>query len=200
METIYLLVRNIIFIILIAVFLEMLLPMKETRRFLEVVVGLFVLITILNPIVSLIQQEPYMEELDIQEGNQQELDEILSQGKKLQQVQAEQARSNYGMRIEEQIAVIAQMVPGVEQAEAKVQFAAGSSLDSVGVIEKVEVVIKKDRSQSIVDPIKRVSIEPGDGEQAEEVEESDKELLEQVQTTVASLYGIAPSKVVVTME
>jgi stage III sporulation protein AF len=166
---------------------------------LEVVVGLFVLITILNPIVSLIQQEPHIE-LDIQEGNEQELDEILSQGKKLQQVQAEQARSNYGMRIEEQVAVIAQMVPGVEQAEAKVRFAAGSSLDSVGVIEKVEVVIKKDRSQSIVDPIKRVSIDPGGGEQAEEVEENEEELLEQVQATVASLYGIAPSKVVVTME
>jgi ABC-type hemin transport system substrate-binding protein len=92
------------------------------------------------------------------------------------------------------------MVPGVEQAEAKVRFAAGSSLDSVGVIEKVEVVIKKDRSQSIVDPIKRVSIDPGGGEQAEEVEENEEELLEQVQATVASLYGIAPSKVVVTME
>lgn len=101
METIYLLVRNIIFIILIAVFIEMLLPMKETRRFLEVVVGLFVLITILNPIVSLIQQEPQLQ-LDIQEGNKQELDEILNQGKQLQQVQVEQARSNYGKRIEEQ--------------------------------------------------------------------------------------------------
>jgi stage III sporulation protein AF len=149
METIYLLVRNIIFIILIAVFIEMLLPMKETRRFLEVVVGLFVLITILNPIVSLIQQEPQLQ-LDIQEGNKQELDEILNQGKQLQQVQVEQARSNYGKRIEEQVAVIAQMVPGVEQAEARVQFAAGSSLDSVGVIEKVEIVIKKERSQSSV--------------------------------------------------
>ncbi|HHY30377.1 MAG TPA: stage III sporulation protein AF [Syntrophaceticus sp.] len=199
METIYLLVRNIIFIILIAVFIEMLLPMKETRRFLEVVVGLFVLITILNPIVSLIQQEPQLQ-LDIQEGNKQELDEILNQGKQLQQVQVEQARSNYGKRIEEQVAVIAQMVPGVEQAEARVQFAAGSSLDSVGVIEKVEIVIKKERSQSIVDPVKRVSIEPGDGEQAEEVEESDEGLLKQVQSTVASLYGLQPSKVVVTME
>ncbi|MGI5867688.1 MAG: stage III sporulation protein AF [Syntrophaceticus schinkii] len=199
METIYLLVRNIIFIILIAVFIEMLLPMKETRRFLEVVVGLFVLITILNPIVSLIQQEPQLQ-LDIQEGNKQELDEILNQGKQLQQVQVEQARSNYGKRIEEQVAVIAQMVPGVEQAEARVQFAAGSSLDSVGVIEKVEIVIKKERSQSIVDPVKRVSIEPGDGEQAEKVEESDEGLLKQVQSTVASLYGLQPSKVVVTME
>jgi stage III sporulation protein AF len=112
METIYLLVRNIIFIILIAVFIEMLLPMKETRRFLEVVVGLFVLITILNPIVSLIQQEPQLQ-LDIKEGNKQELDEILNQGKQLQQVQVEQVRSNYGKRIEEQVAVIAQMVPGV---------------------------------------------------------------------------------------
>ncbi len=173
--------------------------MKETRRFLEVVVGLFVLITILNPIVSLIQQEPQLQ-LDIQEGNKQELDEILNQGKQLQQVQVEQARSNYGKRIEEQVAVIAQMVPGVEQAEARVQFAAGSSLDSVGVIEKVEIVIKKERSQSIVDPVKRVSIEPGDGEQAEEVEESDEGLLKQVQSTVASLYGLQPSKVVVTME
>lgn len=42
METIYLIVRNIVFIVLLAVFLEMLLPLKETRRFLEVVVGLFV--------------------------------------------------------------------------------------------------------------------------------------------------------------
>ncbi|CEO89890.1 stage III sporulation protein AF [Syntrophaceticus schinkii] len=199
METIYLLVRNIIFIILIAVFIEMLLPMKETRRFLEVVVGLFVLITILNPIVSLIQQEPQLQ-LDIQEGNKQELDEILNQGKQLQQVQVEQARSNYGKRIEEQVAVIAQMVPGVEQAEARVQFVAGSSLDSVGVIEKVEIVIKKERSQSIVDPVKRVSIEPGDGEQAEKVEDSDEGLFKQVQSTVASLYGLQPSKVVVTME
>jgi stage III sporulation protein AF len=199
METIYLLVRNIIFIILIAVFIEMLLPMKETRRFLEVVVGLFVLITILNPIVSLIQQEPQLQ-LDIKEGNKQELDEILNQGKQLQQVQVEQVRSNYGKRIEEQVAVIAQMVPGVEQAEARVQFAAGSSLDSVGVIEKVEIVIKKERSQSIVDPVKRVSIEPGDGEQAEKVEESDEGLLKEVQSTVASLYGLQPSKVVVTME
>lgn len=161
--------------------------------------GLFVLITILNPIVSLIQQEPQLQ-LDIQEGNKQELDEILNQGKQLQQVQVEQARSNYGKRIEEQVAVIAQMVPGVEQAEARVQFVAGSSLDSVGVIEKVEIVIKKERSQSIVDPVKRVSIEPGDGEQAEEVEESDEGLLKQVQSTVASLYGLQPSKVVVTME
>jgi hypothetical protein len=138
--------------------------------------------------------------LDIQEGNKQELDEILNQGKQLQQVQVEQARSNYGKRIEEQVAVIAQMVPGVEQAEARVQFVAGSSLDSVGVIEKVEIVIKKERSQSIVDPVKRVSIEPGDGEQAEKVEDSDEGLFKQVQSTVASLYGLQPSKVVVTME
>jgi len=51
METIYLIVRNIIFIILLAFFLEMLLPLKETRRFLEVVVGLFVVLSILNPLV-----------------------------------------------------------------------------------------------------------------------------------------------------
>ncbi len=161
--------------------------------------GLFVLITILNPIVSLIQKEPHLE-LGFQEDNKRELQEILDQGKGLQQVQAAQAQTDYGKRIEEQVAVIAQMVPMVEKAEAKVQFAAGSSMDSVGVIEEVEIMIKKTGLQSIVDPVERVNVDSRDDEQGEQVEESDQRLLEQVQTTVASLFGLQPSKIVVTLE
>ena len=69
METIYLIVRNIVFIVLLAVFLEMLLPLKETRRFLEVVVGLFVVLSILNPLVSWLHDEE-LQQLDLQMGNQ----------------------------------------------------------------------------------------------------------------------------------
>lgn len=198
-EAIYLLVKNIIFIILIAVFVEMLLPLRESRRFLEVVVGLFVLITILNPIVSLIRQEPLLE-LEFEEGNKKELQEILDQGKELQQVQEAQARNNYGQRLEEQIAVVACMVPGVDKAEAKVQFAAGSSMESVGMIEKIEILIKKVGPQHTVNPVEEVSISSGGGEPAEQVDTSDQDVLEQVQKTVVSLYGLQPGMVVVTLE
>lgn len=204
-KIIYLMVRNIVFILLIAVFLEMLLPLKEMRRFLEVVVGLFVLITVLNPIVSLIHQEPHLK-MQLQEGNERELQEILDRGKNLQQWQAAQAQKSCGKRMEEQVAVMAQLVPGVEKAEAKVHFAAGSSLENTGAIEKVEIALTTTANKkSIVDPVERISIdsqndEARNGVQAAQTEVSNQRLLDRVQTTVASLYGLQLSKVVVTLQ
>ncbi|MGB4503801.1 MAG: stage III sporulation protein AF [Syntrophaceticus sp.] len=198
METIYHLVRNIVFIILLAVFVEMLLPMRESRRFLEVVVGLFVLVTILNPIVSLIRQEPFLE-FEFEEGNKKELQMILDQGKELQQVQESQARDNYGKQLEEQIAVVACMVPGVEEAETSVQFATGSSMESVVAIEKIEIVIKQTSPQSIVEPVEKVSIGSGAGEE-KQVNTGTQDVLQKVQKSVASFYGLQPETVVVTLE
>lgn len=196
-ETIYFLARNIVFVILIAVFIEMLLPLKETRKFVEVVVGLFVLITILNPIVSFIQQEPLIE-LEMAEGNEEQLQQILDQGKELQQVQTAQTESYYGKHLEEQIAAFACIVPEVEKADARVQFAASSSQDEVGAIERIEILIK-DTSLPAVDLVEEVTIGPESGGEEEQVER-ERDVLEQVQKTVASLCGLEPDAVVVTLE
>lgn len=196
METIYHLVRNIVFVILIAVFIEMLLPLKETRKSVEVVVGLFVLITLLNPIVSFIQQEPLIE-LEMAEGNK-ELQQILDQGKELQQLQTVQTESYYGKHLEEQIAAFACIVPEVEKADARVQFAAGSSQDEVGVIERIEIFIKE-TSLPTVDPVEEVKIGSECGGEAEQGER-EQDVLEQVQKTVASLCGLETDAVVVTLD
>jgi stage III sporulation protein AF len=195
-ETIYHLVRNIVFVILIAVFIEMLLPLKETRKSVEVVVGLFVLITLLNPIVSFIQQEPLIE-LEMAEGNK-ELQQILDQGKELQQLQTVQTESYYGKHLEEQIAAFACIVPEVEKADARVQFAAGSSQDEVGVIERIEIFIKE-TSLPTVDPVEEVKIGSECGGEAEQGER-EQDVLEQVQKTVASLCGLETDAVVVTLD
>lgn len=199
METIYLLVRNIVFIILLAVFVEMLLPSKETRRFLEVVAGLFILITILNPIVSLIRQEPLLE-LELVEGREEELQGILDQGRELQQVQDVQARTNYGKRLEEQIAAVAGIVPGVDKAEARVSFAEGASMESAAAIEKVEILIQESGGEG-PDTIEKVSVGAGEGnEQGEEGERGADELADKVRQTVASLYGLQAEKVAVILK
>jgi stage III sporulation protein AF len=195
-ETIYLLARNIVFVILIAVFIEMLLPLKETRKSVEVVVGLFVLITLLNPIVSFIQQEPLIE-LEMAEGNEEQLQQILDQGKELQQLQTVQTESYYGKHLEEQIAAFACIVPEVEKADARVQFVSGSSQDEVGVIERIEIFIKT--SLPTVDPVEEVKIGSECGGEAEQGER-EQDVLEQVQKTVASLCGLETDAVVVTLD
>lgn len=47
--------RNIIAVILLAVFVELLLPSKAMQRYARLVVGLFVLLTILTPLLKMIQ-------------------------------------------------------------------------------------------------------------------------------------------------
>ncbi|WP_206669928.1 stage III sporulation protein AF [Paenibacillus luteus] len=49
--------RDIIAIILLAVFVELLLPNKAMQRYARLVVGLFILLTILSPILKLIQSD-----------------------------------------------------------------------------------------------------------------------------------------------
>ena len=49
--------RDIIAVILLAVFVELLLPNQAMQRYARLVVGLFILLTILSPILKLIQSD-----------------------------------------------------------------------------------------------------------------------------------------------
>lgn len=194
METIYLIVRNIVFIVLLAVFLEMLLPLKETRRFLEVVVGLFVVLSILNPLVSWLHDEE-LQQLDLQMGNQDgELERILEQGKELQKVQSEQVSAAYGEQLEKQICAAAQMVSGVSGASADLVFSADTP-DNQLSLERVHLVIEKDEKH--VEPVQKVEIGPKPVEPGQVDDTGDQEILEQVRNTIVALFGLQPEQVVV---
>ncbi|HHW28774.1 MAG TPA: stage III sporulation protein AF [Syntrophomonadaceae bacterium] len=195
METIYLIVRNIIFVVLLAVFLEMLLPLKETRRFLEVVVGLFVVLSILNPLVSwLHDEEPEQAYLQM-EKQEGELEGILEQGKELQQVQSEQVSAAYGEQLEQQICAAAQMVSGVSGASADLVFSTDTQ-DNQLILERVHLVIEKEEKD--VAPVQEVKIGSKPVEPGQDDETGDQEVVEQVRNTIVALFGLQPEQVVVT--
>lgn len=195
METIYLVIRNIIFIVLLAVFLEMLLPLKETRRFLEVVVGLFVVISILNPLVSWLHDEE-LQQVNLQMGKQEgELEAILDQGKELQQVQSEQVSAAYEEQLEKQICAAAQMVSGVSAASADLVFSTDTTNNQL-TIEKVQLVIEQDEQG--VEPVQEVKIGSKPVASGQEDATRDQEVLEKVRNTIVALFGLQPEQVVVT--
>jgi stage III sporulation protein AF len=203
LETIYLLVRNVVLIVLFAAFLEMLLPLRETRRFVEVVVGLFVLVTILNPVVAFFRQEPLLN-LDLsQEMGEDELSEILRKGKDLEQTTVVQAHNAYGKHLEKQMAVMARMVPGVAQAKVKVELASSPAQQSAGAVEKVYITIfpETDNNERIA-PVERVEITPGSNQQSSQLalQPDGGEIQVKVQETISSFFGLRPDQVVVSSE
>jgi len=212
METILSVVRNLVFLVLLAAFLELLLPLKDSRKFVQVILGLFVLAVVLNPIVSLFCQTPllslnYPAKLD---DEREELHSILAQGEVLQQAAVGQARTAYVERLEQQAAALARLVPGVEEAAAEVELAPSSSLQSLGVISKVFIRVKpgqKERGAGLVNPVEKIKVGKEALQEQEQLSQTNRNpsnpergLLSQVQETVASLFGLRPEQVVVNLE
>lgn len=207
METIYQLVRNIVFLVLLAAFLEMLLPLKETRRFVEVIFGLFVVVAVLNPVVALFDQKHFLTQEVYQEVGTEELKAILSRGKELQRAAAVEARAVYGKRLEDQIRTMACLVPGVGAAVVKVeQEAWDPSLQSVGGVERVFITLRPEEDDNQpIPPVERVYVsseadEPDPGSRNPEGRQGREEVRLRVQETIVSFFGLHKEQVIVSWE
>lgn len=212
METIQSIVRNLVFLVLFVAYLEMLLPLRDFRKFMQVILGLFVMVTILNPLVSLFRQDFLPLDFELYgrtEKQNGELRTILAQGRELQETTTEQARGTYIKHLEKQVEVLTRLIPGVATADAQVVLDDSASSQSFGAIDKVYLKIdldEKKQVQSLIAPIEDIQIRTGGQRQEEKREQKEvpsflpgmRETFLQVQETVASLFGLRPEQVVVT--
>ncbi|KUK31047.1 MAG: Stage III sporulation protein AF [Thermoanaerobacterales bacterium 50_218] len=191
-------VKTLVFLMLFFAFLEMLLPMKEGRKFVQVIVGLFVMVTILSPLVSLLGRDfSFSLNPATSLPEEEELRTILTQGKHLQETATRVAYEQCEQRIEKQVETVACSVPGVASADAEVHL-----LDTGG-IEKVLLRIELEEGENCcaVEPVAEVRVR--EGEEQEKIEKfrdnsSAVRIFFQVRSQVASICGLPPEKVVVT--
>jgi stage III sporulation protein AF len=217
METVRLLVRNLVFLVILAAFMEMLLPLQGTRRIVQVIIGLFILLAVLGPIVALFRQPlPLHLELpagDLSAGMGQQpdgqkgsagLNSILEQGQALQQLTSAQERDAYVQRMEDQVAVICRLVPGVKEASATVTLSPSAPQQSLGVIQKVSVELQLEGQAAVRPPgaeekaagMAQLGANPGEAVSPL----SEGAIAAQVQETVASLFGLQNDQVAVTFK
>ncbi len=195
METIRQLVRNLAFLVILAAFLEMMLPLQGTRRFVQVIIGLFIMLAVLGPIATLFRQQPPLHfSLPVNsESGGVGLNQILEQGQSMQAVTSAQEQAAYVQRLEDQIEVMCRLVPGVKEASATVSLSPDASLKSLGTVQKVAVELQSD-TQPMVSPVQPVQI--GSAPKAESSSPASRqEIVDQVQETVASLFGLQKSQV-----
>lgn len=143
LDTISSMVRNVTVIVLIAGFLEMLLPSGEIKKFVKSVLGLFILVTILNPLISLWDQNKSAEVFAWQdpiEGNRS-LDTILGQSQEISQEMKEKAMVMYQDNTAKQMETVVKLIKGVSWVEATVKVAGENNNDPQGEIKHVNLII-----------------------------------------------------------
>ncbi|MDD2400703.1 MAG: stage III sporulation protein AF [Clostridia bacterium] len=135
-------VRNVVVIILLTTFLDMILPSNSMQRFIKVIMGLFVLVSLLNPIINIISEDKDFETFTWQYNNLSKNNSVLEQSKKLQEVNEKLLRQNYKQRIEGQMKTLVQLIKDVNKVEVQVKFDSTNNKDNpCEQISKVTVII-----------------------------------------------------------
>lgn len=154
MQTLQTLVRNLAVILLLATFLEMLLPNKSMRGFVQMVMGLFVISAVLAPITTFLHTPLSMEIPAWTATIPQDLPAIALEGKGVK-VGRDAVQEQYRLILINQIKALALATQGVETAEVDVEFEeeAGGFVDRPN-ITRVKVMLTSAKGEiQAVQPI-----------------------------------------------
>ena len=148
MQTLHTLVRNLAVILLLATFLEMLLPNKSMRGFVQMVMGLFVISAVLAPITTFLHTPLEMEIPAWTATSSQDLPVIATEGPGLK-LARDAVQEQYRQILVHQIKALALSSDGVEGAEVDVEFEEGAGgLTDQPKISLIKVTLTSEKEET----------------------------------------------------
>jgi len=146
-------IRNLAFILLLATFLEMLLPSKKMKGFVQLIMGLFVIAAILNPLTSFLKLDYQMEvpawftrsltEMPVlaAEGNNDDLGNTL-------------VREQYKKILVSQIETLISPLVSDNNVEVRVELDDTKSInDFPQILEIIILIGHRDKEKIIIEPV-----------------------------------------------
>ncbi|HQA49166.1 MAG TPA: stage III sporulation protein AF [Syntrophomonadaceae bacterium] len=173
-------VRNVLVIVLIASFLELMLPEGTLRPFVRFAIGLFILIAVLSPLAGILfsDRSINIEWWDMKINPAQQ-EQILQQGEKINAQIWHLDQETLADKVAGQIGAVALLVTGVEDVEAHVV------LDESGSVESVQLLVRS-QAVSVDEEAGRVGI----FREAESVSFEEQEAIRnKLSAIIKNLYG-----------
>lgn len=197
-------IEQIILVLFIAMIIDLLLPNHSLERYVKLVVGLLILMTILQPILHLFLGDWKLDQLaqvfdENQFGTGQSLAQIQEQSKLLTQAQQEEIRKQLekGMKtwIEKQIP---HRFP-VEVESLHIQMKQGA--DQVPEVSQVQLTVrpkkeKSGESPTVMEPVQPVNIDlSSPEEQAKPASASTSSLTKKIEAYLEDVWQLLPEQV-----
>lgn len=194
-------IKQIILVVLFATFLELLIPSNSYKKFVKVIMGLLILLTVLQPVLELIHGQ----------GDEQNATEVtarniadnqtamLNRPQDLQSERDKIALAQYRKELIKQIKVLAGTVEGIADTKAEVVLNEEKGDKNYAMIKNVTIYAKAgnaDQDGARVKTIQQVeigSVMRGSQEQAPLNEQSQQ----QIKGVVAEFYHLKPEQVLV---
>jgi stage III sporulation protein AF len=208
LDTLRLLVQNLIIIVVLAVLLEMLLPNGEMRRYTKMVLGLMIIVAVIQAVSGISRGTLFGEinEFTWRSPGQSGTVNILEQGQKIDEDNRKLALEQYRRGIERQVAALAGLDGKVGPVSADVKLKDDPAKQDFGKIQEISLIIGRrdnatDSSVKAVESISvRVAGEGNDDEQKAEPAAGYDDAAANAARVVAGFYNLSPDQVRVIIE
>lgn len=178
-------VRNILVIVILASFLELLLPDGEVKPFVRFAIGLFILIAVLNPIISHLFADRNLEiELWDYRINSEDTSELIKNGKEINQKLFNNNNEMMKEKLQGQISAVAILVPGVDSVETMVE------LGGEGEVDSLSILVKGEGTSDEKDNEKKPDINVFSDSDEALTEEEQRQIKEKMLTVIKNLYDL----------
>ncbi len=184
-------VKNVLVIIILASFLEVLLPEGRVKPFVRFAIGLFIIIAVLNPVLNALfeQREFEINLWDYKVSSEQER-EILEKGNRLNQQIATTTEVGIKEKIEGQVSAVAMLVPGVKEVKTS------ATLNGEGGLNNLDLIVRLEESKQQKGEETNVFLGGGDAPSPEDK----KQIEEKIRSVISNLYGFDHLKINVQFE
>lgn len=185
-------VRNVLVIIILTSFLELLLPEGGVRPFVRFAVGMFIIIAVLNPVLSLLFSERELKvnlwDYQLEESKSEE---IIDNGQQIQQEIITQHNEIAKEKLQGQIDAVAVLVPGVEEVKSEIEIGQDGKVQAVNIwLQSGSPEVKKAKD----------GIQVFSGEDSSLSREEKKVIEDKVISIIGNFYGLSTSQIKVEFE
>lgn len=185
-------VKNVLVIIILASFLEVLLPEGRVKPFVRFAIGLFIIIAVLNPVLNaLFEQKEFEINLwDYKVSSEQER-EILEKGTRINQQIAASTEVGIKEKMEGQVSAVAMLVPGVKEVKTSAILNGEGGFNNLDLIVRLEES-KQEQNKGDMNVFLGGGDAPGP--------EDKKQIEEKIRGVISNLYGFDNLKINVQFE
>ncbi len=191
-------IKSIIYVVLFASFLELLLPNSSMQRFIRVIMGLFILLAILNPVIGVLETKLSADQIPAlaQTGGPLPDTEILNAGTQVAGKRNQLAQEIYARDLSKQIRAMVMAIDGVANAKVTVSVAddAQSGSKTMGKINTVVVYIEPGIAAD-ERKIDKVTIGSNTAEMPKQSNKLSPVIISKVKRMVTELYQLKSSQV-----
>lgn len=155
-ETLRLLVQNLIIIVILAVILEMLLPNGEMRRYTKMVLGLMVIVAVVQAMHGLSGGSLFKEVEEYtwrSSQGREKTSDILDQGRRLEAENRKLAVEQYKKGVERQISALVSTDGNIRLVGAELKIQDDPAKKDFGRIQEVNLILGREEGSGSVQPV-----------------------------------------------